>query len=287
MIGGGQAVFSCLPNTDFRIFPKGRFRPALEHIAQNFEYDQIRITSLPEAATQLAASLPDRVVYEFHTSTVGVVESELERLDIDSLEAIQTPSDWLTHLVARRLTRTQASKCVTVPNLVDRDTFNLSVVPADRQLDDGLVPLLWVGRFDKGKNFNDFLRLMSILPEHYIAVIVVSYETEPNRVSRALQEARAYGMADRICLHLNLSQIQLAQLYTWTRDRGGLFVSTSLAESFGYGIAEALACGLPTVAYRVGGVPEIPNFDTPLSLLPVGDVYGLASAAKELSDVRP
>lgn len=284
---GGRAVFSALPNTDIRIFPNGRFTPALEYIAQNFEYDQVRITSLPEAAMRLAVSLPDRVVYEFHSSTVGIVESELKRLDIDSLEAIQTPSDWLTHLVTRRLTSAQASKCITVPNLVDRDTFNPSVTPEDRHLGDGLVPLLWVGRFDKGKNFNDFLRLMSILPEHFVAVVVVSYETEPDRISRALHEARAYGITDRMFTHLNLSQSQLARLYTWTRERGGLFVSTSLAESFGYGIAEALACGLPTVAYRVGGVPEVPTFDTPQRLLPVGDVYGLATATKELSYVRP
>lgn len=279
---GGREAFNSLPNTDYRIFVKGRFTPAIKYIAQNFDYDQIRVTSMPEAANQLSQALPGKVTYEFHSSTVAIIESELSRLDIDALQSIQTPSNWLTNVVSRRLTRSQAEKCVTVPNLVDQGTFNRSVPPTDRLLPEGTVPILWIGRFDKGKNFNDFLRVLSILPQSFIPIVVVSYETEPDRISRALQEARSYGVADRILTHLNLSQNQLAGLYTWTRDHGGLFVSTSLAESFGYSIAEALACGLPTVAYRVGGVPEVPTFGTRHQLVPVGNVYQMAAAVESL-----
>lgn len=280
--GGGEA-FSSLPNTDYRIFTKGRFTPAVKYIADKFDYNEVRVTSMPEAATMLAESLPGKVVYEFHSSTVAIVESELSRLNLEALKIIQTPSDWLTNVVSRRVTRDQTKKCVTVPNLVDRDTFNASVSPADRHLPEGAVPILWIGRFDKGKNFNDFLRLMSLLPHNFIPIVVVSYETEPDRISKALQEARSYGIADRMLTHLNLSQKQLAALYTWTRNHGGLFVSTSLAESFGYSIAEALACGLPTIAFRVGGVPEVPTFGTRHELVPVGDVYQMATIAKSLS----
>lgn len=283
---GGSEAFNSLPNTDYRIFSKGRFAPAVSYISQEFSYDEVRVTSMPETANQLAEFVPGKLIYEFHSSTVSIVESEINRLDVDSLNTIQTPSEWLTNLVSRRLTRAQAEKCVTVPNLVDRETFNQSVPPADRDLPEGAVPILWIGRFDKGKNFNDFLRLMSVLPDNAIPIVVISYETEPSRISRAIQEARSYGIADRMLTHLNLSQKQLAALYTWTRHHGGLFVSTSLAESFGYSIAEALASGLPTVAYRVGGIPEVPTFGTQHELVPVGDVYRMAEVAKKLAFSR-
>lgn len=280
---GGRAAFDSLPNTEYRIIPKGRFTPALSFITRHFDYDKVRVTSLPEVASQLAEALPDKVTYEFHTSTKSIVEGELKRLDIDAVRNIQTPSRWLTNVVARRLSRAQASKCLTVPNLVDRTTFNDSVPPAVRDLEDGLIPLLWIGRFDKGKNFNDFLRVLSLLPDHYVPIVVVSYETEPDRIARALQEARFYGVVDCMQTHLNLSQEQLARLYTWARLRGGLFLSTSLAESYGYSVAEALACGLPTVAYRVGGIPEIPTYGTSRELISVGDVPGMAAAVERLT----
>lgn len=280
---GGRAAFDSLPNTAYRIIPKGRFSPALSFITNHFDYDEVRVTSLPDVASQLGHGLPDRVAYEFHSSTKSIVEAELKRLDIDAVRNIQTPSHWLTNIVARRLTRAQASKCLTVPNLVDRTTFNKSVPPAVRDLEDGLIPLLWIGRFDKGKNLNDFLRVLSLLPERYVPVVVVSYETEPDRIARAFQEARSYGVAHRMQTHLNLSQEQLARLYTWARERGGLFLSTSLAESFGYSVAEALACGLPTVAYRVGGIPEVPTHETRRELISVGDVPGMAAAVERLT----
>ena len=36
-----------------------------------------------------------------------------------------------------------------------------------------------------------------------------------------------------------------------------LFIGTSLAESFGQTYLEAAACGIPTVAFRIGGIPEV------------------------------
>ncbi len=48
------------------------------------------------------------------------------------------------------------------------------------------------------------------------------------------------------------SRQQLARLYS----AADLFVSTSKMETFGLTLLEALACGTPVVAYRVGGIPE-------------------------------
>ncbi|KHE74976.1 hypothetical protein AS25_04085 [Kocuria marina] len=280
---GGRDSFATLPNGSFRIYPEARFEAAVRYVASHSHFDEIRVTSLPELASALAQEHPGRVTYEFHSSNMAIIDKELKRLDLESIVAVQTPSRWLTAAVVRRVDAQWADKCVTVPNLVDHLTFHKEVPAADMDLGDHAVPLLWIGRFDKGKNFNDFLRVVASLPEEFVPVSIVSLESEPQRLARALLEARAYGVDQKLRTFLNLSQGHLASLYTWARDRGGVLVSTSLAESFGYSVAEALACGLPAAAYRVGGISEVPDSGTAHRLIPVGDVPALSRAVLEVS----
>jgi len=57
-----------------------------------------------------------------------------------------------------------------------------------------------------------------------------------------------------------------------------LYVSASFSESFGLSIAEAQALGIPVVATRVGGVPEVVNNGKTGLLVPAGDAKALAKA---------
>jgi glycosyltransferase involved in cell wall biosynthesis len=53
-------------------------------------------------------------------------------------------------------------------------------------------------------------------------------------------------------------------------------------ESFGLAALEAMACRVPSIATRVGGVPELIEDGVSGRLFPVGDVEGMAGAAVEL-----
>ena len=55
-------------------------------------------------------------------------------------------------------------------------------------------------------------------------------------------------------------------------------------ESFGMSIAEALACGVPVVAYRVGGIPEVVGDCPAAELVELGDTCGMAAAALRMLD---
>jgi glycosyltransferase involved in cell wall biosynthesis len=63
---------------------------------------------------------------------------------------------------------------------------------------------------------------------------------------------------------------------------GDIFLGTSLEEAFGQTFCEAAACGLPSVGFRVGGVPEIARHDVNARLVEAGDVDGLVAELERL-----
>ena len=62
---------------------------------------------------------------------------------------------------------------------------------------------------------------------------------------------------------------------------GDLFVHPSLEDAFPTVLLEAMAAGLPVVASRVGGIPEIVIEDVTGLLVPPGDAKALAAAIQE------
>ncbi len=66
-----------------------------------------------------------------------------------------------------------------------------------------------------------------------------------------------------------------------------LMLMPSEMESFGLAALEAMACGVPAIATRVGGVPELIDDQLTGLLFPIGDVEAMASAAIHLLRDQP
>jgi len=79
-------------------------------------------------------------------------------------------------------------------------------------------------------------------------------------------EAKELGIADRI--HIG-SQIELEQVQA-EMQQADFFLFPSRFESYGMVVAEALAAGLPVVANRTGGIPEVAG-DSSAVILCSGD----------------
>ncbi|MCU1281549.1 MAG: hypothetical protein JWM53_5095, partial [bacterium] len=69
-----------------------------------------------------------------------------------------------------------------------------------------------------------------------------------------------------------------------TLRRAHVFLLPSETESFGLAALEALACGVPVVASRAGGLPEVVREGEEGYLLPVGDVEAMAAAVGRIVD---
>ncbi len=85
--------------------------------------------------------------------------------------------------------------------------------------------------------------------------------------------ALQHGIGDRI--HFLGKQDSVQELL----PLADLLLMPSEMESFGLAALEGMACGVPCIATRVGGVPELVDDGVNGLLYPVGDVEGMAAGA--------
>jgi glycosyltransferase involved in cell wall biosynthesis len=90
-----------------------------------------------------------------------------------------------------------------------------------------------------------------------------------------------------LCAQLGVTEQVLfmgarADVDRWYNAMDILAVPTPFAEAFGLVVAEGLACGLPVVASRVGGIPEILSGPLEELLTPPNDVGALAAGLDRL-----
>ena len=89
-------------------------------------------------------------------------------------------------------------------------------------------------------------------------------------LSEAVQRARALGLADEV--HFLGEQDQVLPLLSIS----DVFLLPSSQESFGLAALEAMACEVPVVASRVGGLPEVIAHGDSGFLHEPNDIEGMA-----------
>jgi glycosyltransferase involved in cell wall biosynthesis len=156
-----------------------------------------------------------------------------------------------------------AGRCETLLLGVDRRRFfpasELSLEPQ----------VLYVGRIETAKGVYDLLhawvRVLARCPKAQL--IMVGEDRMDGMFS---QQARTLGVSESI----DLPGRQVADMMRTSR----VFCLPSHKEGTPVCVMEALACGLPIVATRVGGIPDIVTHGTAGLLVEKGDVQGLSDA---------
>jgi len=112
------------------------------------------------------------------------------------------------------------------------------------------------------------LQLLQRFPDHHLAII-----------GEGPQQAELISLADTLRVIDNISFVGSqtpAQVSHWMQ-RAKLFVLPSVEEGLGVVLLEALACGTPCVATRVGGIPDVISSDVGI-LVPPADPSALSNA---------
>ena len=158
-------------------------------------------------------------------------------------------------------------KCETLLLGVDRHRFFPAVELPVRQ------QVLFVGRIQAAKGVFDLLHAwVKVLIHCPDAQLTMIGEDHTNGVF--LQQARSLGLSQFISLKGPLPSSLVADMMRESR----LFCLPSHKEGTPVSVMEALACGLPVIATRVGGIPDIVAHGTTGLLVEKGDIQGLADA---------
>lgn len=277
---GGRDAFNDLDNVSVRICRKDRAPAYITYVSNTRNYESVSLLSVPELTHQV--EWPDEMVvnYEFHSSDLDIISREISHLKLDQINRVVAPSRFMADQIIPLLPEDESHKAVTVPNLVDHRLFRPPHASSDTGVYDfgDSIPLIWVGRFDKGKSYRSFVRLLGVLPQHYVGVLITSMENDPQRAGDFYGEVYTQGVNARTTVLLNVPQHEIADIYRAATVAGGYLVSTSLLESFGYTVAEAIATGLRVVAFQLPALREHPDPGRLVRFVDIGSVTEMRDA---------
>ena len=114
--------------------------------------------------------------------------------------------------------------------------------------------------------------------EDWVLIVAGSQVSKQDRKIASL--AQELSVADRVQFLGNVSRGDMPKIMRACN----LFVLPSRQEAFGVAIIEALAAGLPVIAARVGGIPEILDRCKFSKVVPAESVGGLANAIHQFAE---
>lgn len=181
--------------------------------------------------------------------------AEVETKIIASADAIIASSEHERHAMAD-LYSARRDRIHVIPPGIDLERFrpvNRSRARAELGFT-GQDVILAVGRMDPVKGFDVLIRAMARLGHLSRARLVFAGGAGGDRESQRLADLVAeLGLKDRVSFIGAVPQERLPLYY----GAASVVVVPSHYESFGFVAAEALGCGTPVIASKVGGLPTI------------------------------
>jgi glycosyltransferase involved in cell wall biosynthesis len=220
---------------------------------------------------------PIACLYAPHGGSLHYAVGSMEGRFYFAIErALERVTDALVHVSAyeaetyRQKIGPPRCRAVVIPNGLREEEFE-PVIPRENARD-----LLFLGMYRELKGTDVFLEAIARLESRFgrraSAHLFGQAEDEGRARYQAL--AAALGIADRVTFH---DPAPTREAFSF----GRAVVVPSRAESMPYIVLETIAAGLPIVATRVGGIPEIfgPRAG---ELVPPGDPDALAAALNAL-----
>jgi glycosyltransferase involved in cell wall biosynthesis len=247
----------------------------ITHVHAHFAHEATRVAMLAARLTGLPFSFTAhaRDIYS------DDVDHRLLREKTERARFAVTETEFNRAFMRSRIGIAAASKVHVVHNGVDLERFSPGPAPEDEPL------ILAVGRLVEKKGFPTLIAACRLLRERgrrFRCEIVGYGELRP----RLEADIRAAGLGEVVRLPGMRSQDELPAVYR----RAAVFAMPAVIgadgnrDSLPTVLLEALACGVPVVASRVTGIPEIVDDDENGLLVEPGDAEALSRALERLLD---
>ena len=211
---------------------------------------------------------------------VGLDRSYLPitRYSIQESDGVTSISDYLK---AKTVEDFEISRPIEViPNFVNCDVYTpykdegVRAEARKRLANPGEAILIHLSNFRPVKRVVDVVKVFAQVVRELPAQLVLVGDGP----DRSAAEWLAHDLHIHEKVHFLGKQDRVSELL----PLADLMLLPSQLESFGLAALEAMACKVPTIATRVGGVPELIDHGVTGLLYSVGDVEGMAAGALEL-----
>ena len=241
--------------------------------------------AIPHATTawlareMLRPERPIRVITTLHGTDITLVGQEasfheITKFSIERSDVVTAVSNFLRDETYRTFGCVSCDVQV-IPNFVNLTEY----CPDPDASRDGLAPtghkvITHISNFREVKRVRDVVRIFARIRKAMPATLVMVGDG-PDR-SDAEREASLLGVADNVRFLGRLDRV------TSILQGSDLFLLPSQTESFGLAALEAMACGAPAVASRIGGLPEVIDDGVSGILEPPGSVEAMGRRAVDL-----
>ncbi len=204
------------------------------------------------------------------------VYNQLDRWSLGGARRIITVCEaFRDELTAKGIVR---EKVTVIHNGVEAFVPGGHVLEAEAQGPPGSVTVLHVGRFSGEKNHEGLIQAAGILAttgkRDQFQLVLVGEGVSRSRIEALARSGEAGGAR----IHFAGQQSDVGRFY----DNADIFVLPSHSEGSPNVVLEAMAAGLPVVATRVGGTPDMVLEGETGYLVARGDVPALAQRLGEL-----
>jgi glycosyltransferase involved in cell wall biosynthesis len=215
-----------------------------------------------------AAHLPSYSGFSYFDRPLEDVQAQAEEaLLFRHSDVVVVPSAFAADILLRvhRLSRAEI-RVIPLAAPVSQRTHAHSVA--------GPMRVCVVGRLAKQKGLAQLCEVLDATPGHVARFTHIGRELDQR--DRLLFESRPLEMLGQVAHRVVLERLLQADV----------LLSTSLHETFGLAVLEAMACGAVPVAFNCGALPELIEDEVDGFLLSVGDSHGMVRVLGELARCR-